>query len=363
MNENPSTDELITEEKETPTLINDPFYKKYKLHLSIAAAVLVVGVSALAHYKNEKVKEELIRSISEYQQGLVLIGAEMKYNSIECSGIFTTDCEVEKIAFSMMGQEQLSISSLRIGDVEAMGKFKGFGKGEEVDSSIDIEAKGVALPQPIIAQLIAQNVNNAFQQNTLSKLSSIDMELKADVVGNSMHLKELDVEKFKIDNAIMPLEFSMKAREISSEAPDSMILERFALHAENKAISDVTYESVKSFVDTLNTEEKGLFLKEFGLTPAQINDRAKASKAINDAIAKRFESDLPSTSGIVEKELIRAMIEMLKGEADTISLEGKNKNDLTMVQIQEVLQKSSTMSEAEAKKYMDDKFQLEVTTD
>lgn len=57
------------------------------------------------------------------------------------------------------------------------------------------------------------------------------------------------------------------------------------------------------------------------------------------------------------------MIKMLQGEIDTISLEGKNKNDLTMVQIQEALQKSSTMSEAEAKKYLDDKFQVEVTTD
>lgn len=175
-----------------------------------------------------------------------------------------------------------------------------------------------------------------------------------------MHLKHLNIDSLRIDNAIMPIEFTMKARDVSSQAPDSMILETFALHAENRSISDVTYESVKSFVDTLSTTDQAVFLKEFGLSPEDMKDRKKAAAAINTAIAKRFESDLPSTSGVVEKELIRAMIQMLKGDEDMISLEGKNQNNLTMVQIQNALQQSSTMSEEEAKKFMDDKFKIEV---
>lgn len=342
---------------------NEPFYKKYKIHLSVAAAIVVVGVSALSHYKNEKVKEELIKSLSEYQNTLVLMGGEMKYDGIDCSGIITTDCEIEAIKFSMLGQEQLSIGSLRLGDVESLSEFKAFSKGESVKTSINIEADEVALPKPIIAQIIAQNVSNAFQQNTLSKLSSINLAFKGEVEGSQMHLKHLEIDQFRIDNAIMPLEFSMSARDVSSSAPDSMILDNFALTIENRAISDVTYESVKSFVDTLKEEEKGIFLKEFALSSQEMNDRKKASDAINNAIAKRFEADLPTTPGIVEKELTRAIIKMLKGQTDTIVLEGKNQNDLTMVRIQNALQQSSTMSEAEAEKYMADKFKIDVRVD
>ncbi|MFZ2891234.1 hypothetical protein [Sulfuricurvum sp.] len=342
---------------------NEPFYKKYIIHLSVAAAVIVVGVSAFSHYKNERVKGELIKALSEYQDSLVLMGGEMKYDSIDCSGIISTDCEIEALKFSMLGQEQLSIGSLRLGDVESLSEFKAFSKGESVKASFDIEADEVALPKPIIAQMIAQNVSNAFQQNTLSKLSSINFAFKGEVEGNQMHLKHLEIDQFRLDNAIMPLEFSMSARDVSSSAPDSMILEEFALSMENRAIGDVTYESVKSFVDSLQEEEKGIFLKEFALTPADMSDRKKASVAINNAIAKRFEADLPATSGIVEKELIRAMVKMLKGQTDTIVLEGKNQNDLTMVKIQSALQQSSTMSEEEAAKYMSDKFKIEVKAD
>ena len=342
---------------------NEPFYKKYKIHFSVAAAVIVVAVSALSHYKNEKVKAELIKSLSEYQDSLVVMGGEMKYESVDCSGIIATDCEIKALKFSMLGQEQLSIGSIRLGDVESLSEFKAFSKGESVKASFDIEADEVALPKPIIAQMIAQNVSNAFQQNTLSKLSSINLAFKGEVEGTQMHLKHLEIDQFRLDNAIMPLEFSMSARDVSSSAPDSMILEEFALSMENRAIGDVTYESVKSFVDSLQEEEKGIFLKEFALTPVDMNDRKKASIAINNAIAKRFEADLPTTSGIVEKELIRAMVKMLKGQTDTIVLEGKNQNDLTMVKIQSALQQSSTMSEEEAAKYMEDKFKIEVNAD
>lgn len=343
---------------------NEPFYKKYKIHLSVAAAVLVVGVTALAHYKNEQVKEELVKAISQYQEGLVLIGGEMSYKSIDCGGIITTDCEIETIKFSIMGQEQLSIGSLRLGNVEDLAKFKGFAQaGENIKASIDIEADEVALPKAMIAQLIAQNVSNAFQQNTLTKLSSINLALKGEVEGNAMHIKHLEIDSFQIDNAIMPLEFSMRARDVSSQAPDAMILEEFTLTLENRAISDVTYESVKSFTDTLQKDDKAIFLKEFALTPADMNDRKKASSAINAAIAKRFESDLPNTPGVVEKDLIRAMIQMLKGEIEEISLEGENQNNLSMVQIQNALQQSSTMKDSEARKFMEDKFKIEVEVD
>lgn len=351
-------EELPVEEK-----TNEPFYKKYKLQLSLAAAVLVVGTSALAHYKNEQVKEELVKAIGEYQESLVLIGGEMSYNSIDCSGIITTDCEIETIKFSIMGQEQLSIGSLRLGNVEELAEFKAFGKGENVEASIDIEADEVALPKPIIGQMIAQNVSNAFQQSTLGKLSTINLALHGEVEGNSMHIKHLQIDQFRIDNAIMPLEFSMSAREVSSAAPDSMILEEFALTVENRAISDVTYESVKSFTDTLQKEEQTIFLKEFSLSPSSLNDKEKASIAINAAIAKRFEADLPNTPGVVEKDLIRAMIQMLKGEVDEITLQGKNQKELSMVQIQNALLQSSTMSDEEARKFMDDKFKLEIEAD
>ncbi len=362
MNEPLPLEENLNQEQQPQDHINEPFYKKYKIHLSVAGALLIVGMSAFSHYKNERVKEELIKSLDQYAQNLTLMGGELKYDAVDCSGIFSSDCEIEKISLSMLGQEQLSLQSLRLGDVESLAKFKTFGEGENVDASIDIEAKGLALPKPIIAQLIASNVSNAFQQNTITKLSTIDLSLKGEVEGNTMHLKHLTIDSLRLDNAIMPIEFSMKAKEVSSQAPDSMVLEEFALRTENRSISDVTYESVKSFVSTLSAGDQAVFLKEFSLSPADMNDRAKATKAINDAMAKRFEADLPSTPGVVEKELIRAMAKMLKGEAESITLEGKNQNNLTMVQIQNALQQSSTMSEEEAKKFMDDKFRIEVET-
>lgn len=352
-------DEVLSAEENT----NKPFYIKYKIHLSIAAAIIAVSVSALTHYKNEKVKEELLKAISEYQQGLLLSGGEMKYERLECSGIISTDCEIEGIKFSVMGQEQLSIGSLRLGNVEELSELKAFSEGKSVDASIDIEAKDVALPKPMLAQMIAQNVSNAFQQNTMSKLSTVSFSIKGDMEGSAQNLKHLNIECFRIDNAIMPLEFSMSARNVSNSSPDSMILEFFALSMENRAISDVTYESVKSFIDTLQDNEKEVFLKEFNLTLSDMNDRKKASHSINAGIAKHFESDLPNTSGVIEKDLIRAMIQMLKGEIDEITLEGENQKELTMIQLQNVLQNSSGMNDEEARKFMDDKFKLEVETD
>ena len=363
MNETLPVEENQIETNSVEAKQNEPFFKKYKIYLSVAAAVLVVGVSAFAHYKNERVKEELVKSLSEYQESLLLMGGELKYEAIECSGIISTDCEIRALKFSMMGQEQLSIASLRLGDVASLAELKAFSKGESVSTSIDIEADEVALPKPIIGQMIAQNVSNAFQQSTLSKLSSINLVFKGEIEGTQMHLKHLEIDQFRIDNPIMPLEFSMSAHEVSSTAPDSMILEKFALGIENRAISDITYESVKSFADTLGEEEKAIFLKEFSLTSSDMNERKKASIAINNAIAKRFEADLSTTSGMVEKELIGAMIKMLKGEIETIVLEGKNKNDLTMIQVQDALRQSSTMTAPEAEKYMADKFKIEVEVD
>jgi hypothetical protein len=350
-------------EPKTEITPNEPFYKKYKLPLSIAAAVVVVGIGALSHYKNERVKEELIKAIGEYQQQMVLIGAEMQYDGIECGGIIATDCEIKAIKFSMMGEEQLSVGSLRLGDVEEFSKFKAFGKGESISASVDIEADEVALPKALIAQMIVQNVSNAFQQNTLEKLRTINLSFKGEIEGNQMNLKHLNIDQFRLDNAIMPIEFSMSAREVSSQTPDSMILEDFALTLENRAIADVTFESVKAFVDALPNDDKAIFLKEFSLVPVDMNDKAKASTAINVAIAKRFEADLPNASGVVEKDLIRAMIQMLKGETKEIALKGENQKDLSMAQIQNALLQSASMSEEAGRKFMEDKFELSVEAD
>jgi hypothetical protein len=351
------------EESKPEAIKETPFYQKYKIHLSIAAAVLVVATSAASYYKNTKIKDELINAMKEYQEGLVMIGGEMKYDSIECGGLIATDCEIKGIKLSVMGQEQFSIGSLRLGDVGELSELKTFSEGKDIDASFDIEADEVVLPKPLLAQLIAQNVSNAFQQSTLDKLNSINFALKGDVEGHSMHVKRLEVDQLRIDNAIMPFEFSMDAREIKSETPDSMILESFELGIENRAVSDVTYESVKRFADGLNPQEQGVFLKEFGLSAADLNDKAKAAKAINSAIAKRFESDLTSASGVAEKDLIQAMVKMLKGETSTIALIGQNQKELTMAQIQNALIQSATMGDAEGRKFMEDKFKIEVSTD
>lgn len=360
MNEEKKTEEQSNEKSPKNWLST---LKRYKLHLSVAAAVLVVSGSALVHYKNERVQEELVKAIDEYRKGLLLIGAEIGYDALGCSGIFSTDCEIEGIKLSMLGQEQLSIKSLRLGNVEDLEALKGFSEGKSVNASIDIEIDEAVLPKPFIAQLVAQNVSNAFQQNTLDKLSTLSLALKADIEGSSALIQRLAIDCLKIDNAIMPIEFAMEASDIAGGSPESMVLRNFSLSAENRAISDVTYESVNSFALQLSPEEKNLFLKEFGLRPADMGDKTKASQAINAAIAKRFETDLATTSGVVEKELIRAMIAMLKGDVGEIVLKGENKERYTMAQVQSFLLRSSGMKEEEAKQFMEDKFVIEVETD
>lgn len=362
MNEILPIAETQKEDKLIQNISTEPFLKKYKLHLSIATAILVVGVTAFSHYKNDRLKGELITSMGDYQKSLMLIGGEMKYRAIECSGIISTECNIEDISLSMLGEEQFFIKSLHLGYVEDLGELREYGEGKSVDASIDIELSGVTLPPPLIAQIVAQNVGNTFQKSTLEKLRTLDLALEGEIEGSSAFIKHLEIDRFRIDNTIMPIEFSMEAREISSAKPDSMILEHFALNAENKAISDVTYESVKSFLDTLHPSEQGAFLKEFSLIPTDMKDKKKASRAINNAIAKRFESDLKLTQGSIEKELIRAMMKILQGTASEVTLAGENQNDLTIAQVQNALVQSSAMNEENAQKFMGDKFKLEVET-
>lgn len=356
-------EEITHEQAESPAKSWKTTVQRYKIQLSVAAAVIVVGVSALSHYKNGLAEEKLVQSITEYQTGLTMVGGEMKYDALGCSGLLSTDCEIEGISLSMLGQEQLSIKALRMNNVEELEAMQGFGEGKEVKASIDIEIDDVALPRMLIAQMVAQNVSNAFQQNTLEKLGTLSLVFKGKIDGSSALINTLEIESLKIDNEIMPIEFSMEAGNIAGGSPDSMVLQKFSLKAENRAISDVTYESVKSFAEQLTPEDKTLFLKEFGLAPGDMNDKAKASEAINIAIAKRFETDLSSTPGIVEKELIKAIISMLKGESDAIVLKGENKEHYTMAQIQQFLIRSSQMGEKEAKKFMEDKFVIEVETE
>ncbi len=362
MNETLPAEEAVVETKPSSEP-REPFYRKYKLHLSIASALLVVGVGAFSHYKNEKVKEELTKAIGEYQKNLVLVGGEMTHGEIGCSGIISTDCTIENIRLSMLGQEQLSIKKLRLGEVEELESLRGFSEGKEVKAAIDIEIEEVSLPRMLLAQMVADNVSNAFQQSTLEKLGTLNLALEGEIDGSPSKVNAIRIERLLIDNAIMPIEFAMEARDVVSGNPDSMVLERFSLSVRNRAIADVTYESVNSFVQMLKPEEKGIFLKEFGLKPADMADRAKASRSINEAIAKRFENDLEMTPGIVEKEMIRSIIAMLKGEQDEIILKAENKNGHTMAQIQQFLLQSAAMSEAEAKTFMEDKFVIEVKAD
>lgn len=363
MNDTLPIAEMQKEEQLIQERSTELFFKKYKRHISIVIAIVVVGVSAFSHYKNDRLKEELIGSISEYQKSLMLIGGEMKYRTIECGGIISTECDIEDISLSMLGEEQFSVKSFHIGDVEDLRELSRYGEGKSVDASIDIELKQVTLPLPLIAQIVGQNIGNAFQESALERLKTMDFALEGEIEGSSAFIKHIEIDRFRIDNSIMPLEFSMKAREISSEKPDSMILERFALNAQDRAISDVTYESVKRFLDTLHPNEKGLFLKEFSLLPADMKNKEKASSAINKAIAKRFENDLKQTQGSIEKELIRAMMKILEGSAKEATLAGENQNDLTIAQVQRALAQSSAMNEEEARMFMDNKFKLEVQVD
>lgn len=356
-------EEIIeTGTKESVCKRSKEILKRYKIPLSVGAAVMIVAVGALSHYKNERAKEELEKAIAEYQKTLVGIGGELHYGGVECSGIFSTDCTLDNIKVSILGQEQLSITSLRFGDVAQLRTLKGLSKGEKVKASIDIDARHVILPKPLMAQMVARNVSNAFQENTLARLNAFDLAFQADMEGTSSLLDHFEIGKLRIDNNVMPIEFSMKADKVAADNPDSMVLQNFSLSLEDRAISDVTFESVKSFLKTLPAQDQESFLKEFSLTPKDMQDKAKASKVINAAIAKQFEGDLAMTPGIVEKELTRAVIKILRGDAREITLRGENQNNLSLGDIQKALEQTVTMDDEAAQKYMKDKFDIEVKT-
>ncbi len=337
--------------------------RRYKIPLSITAAIVVVAVSAAAHYKNERVKEELSKAIERYQKNLLQIGGELSYESLECSGLFSTECEIGGIKGSVLGEEQFSIQSLRLGKVEEFEKLQSFIKGGDAKAKIDISVEQIALPKPILAQIVQENVAGPFQHDTLEKLSTLDLALEGEIEGSKGVIESLELERLKIDNAIMPIEFSMKARNIAMGMPDAMILDRFALKVHNKAIADVTYESVKSFAATLQPEDKAIFLKEFGLQPSDLDNKEKASRAINAGIARQFENDLKSAHGAVEKELIGAIASLLKGETDEIELSGENKKGLSMVQLQNTLMQSSIMDDERSKQFLEEQFEVKIKTD
>jgi len=337
--------------------------KRYKVPLSIGAAFIIVGVSALAHYKNERLKEELIRSIGEYGQSLALIGADLTYGSVECSGIFSTDCDIDTLRFSLLGQEQMSVKSLHLGNLEGYKALKEFSEGKAVNASIAVEAKEIVLPKPLIAQMVAQNVSGLFQDKTLEKLHTLNLAFRGEFEGESSKMEHLSIDHLRIDNAIMPVEFSMEAKELSSESAETMVLESFSLSVENRAISDVTYESVKKVYDTLDAEDKTLLLKEFSLKPEDFGDRAKAAAAINAAIAKQMESDAQKIRGGVEKDLIQGIAKVLRGEAKTIRIVGENHGNLPLSEVQNLLSQSSGMDEKEARRFMEDKFTIDVELD
>lgn len=176
-------------------------------------------------------------------------------------------------------------------------------------------------------------------------------------------MEHLSIDHLRIDNAIMPVEFSMEAKELSSESAETMVLESFSLSVENRAISDVTYESVKKVYDTLDAEDKTLLLKEFSLKPEDFGDRAKAAAAINAAIAKQMESDAQKIRGGVEKDLIQGIAKVLRGEAKTIRIVGENHGNLPLSEVQNLLSQSSGMDEKEARRFMEDKFTIDVELD
>ena len=127
-----------------------------------------------------------------------------------------------------------------------------------------------------------------------------------------------------------------------------------------KSIYTLKIQQNKLEQASFRLKERDRILFETCMSALKKNNKEKASVAINTAIAKRFEADLQTTSGVIEKELIRTIIQMLRGEIDEIVLRGENQNNLTMVQIQTALQQSSSMSDDTAHTYMEDKFTIEV---
>jgi len=313
------------------------WFHKYKLPLSVIGAVVLVGVSAVVDYKNTKAEEEVVKVISEYQKSLLGVGGEIKYDSVECSGIFSIQCDISNVSVSFLGQEQLSAKVIRFGDIEEFTQMEQLKEGKTIEMDFDFSAEELSLPKPMIAEVVRQNVSEAFAQNTLEKLQTIDVEIEGTFIGSNTHIEKIELDHLNLENAIMPIRVSLVGRNVSTEYIESMVLESFSIEFENKAIADVTFESIVQFSKMLPSSEQRLFLKNFNLEPDDLKERAKASRTINNALADEFEMELKQASGTTQHQLIEALIKVLRKEADTITIEVKNEKSVKFEELQKIL--------------------------
>jgi len=310
---------------------------KNKLAVSIISAVLLVGTSAVVDYKNTRAEEEVIKVIAEYQKSLMGVGGEIKYDSVECSGIFNTQCDIENVLISFLGQEQLSAKVIRFGDIAEFTQMEQLKEGKTIELDFDFSAEELSLPKPMIAEMVRQNVSEAFAQNTLERLQNIDLHIEGTFIGSNTHIEKIELDHLNLENEIMPIRVSLVGRDLSTESIESMVLESFSIEFENKAIGDVTFESISQFAKMLPLSEQRLFLKNFNLEPNDLKERAKASRIINNAIADEFETELKQASGRTQHQLIEALIKVLRNETDTVTIEVKNENAVRFTELQNML--------------------------
>lgn len=316
-----------------------------RILVSVIGAVAVVIISALVHYKNAKAEEEVIKAISEYQKTLLGVGGEIHYDSVECSGIFDTQCDINEISISFLGQEQLSAKVIRFGDIAEFAKMEELKEGKDIEMDFDFSAQELSLPKPMMAEMVRQNVSEAFAQNTLEKLQTIDIELKGTFKGNNSMIDTLELDHLNIDNMIMPIRISLVGRNVSSESLEKMVLDSFSITFEDKAISDVTYESIAQFAKLLSAEEQELFLKNFKLVPKDLQERAKASRIINNTLADELESELKQATGKTQHQLIEALVKILRKEAEEVTIQVQNDKGVSFEVLQKILSESNGENE------------------
>lgn len=310
---------------------------KNKFVVSAVVAVILVGLSAFADYKNSKAEEEVIKVIAQYQKTLLAVGGEIKYDSVECSGIFSTQCDINKVSVSFLGQEQLSAKVIRFGDIGEFARMKELKEGKTIEMDFDLSAQELSLPKPMVAEMVRQNVSEAFAQNTVEKLQNVDIEIEGTFTGNNTHIQKLELDHLDIENEIMPIRLSLVGRDISPDSLESMTLESFSIEFEDKAIADVTFESIAQFAKMLPDTEQRIFLKNFKLVPDDLKERAKASRIINNVLADEFETELKLSSGETQHRLIEALIKVLRHEADTVTIEVKNEKSVPFTDLQKMV--------------------------
>ncbi len=224
-------------------------------------AVAIIAVIALVQYKNSKIESEIIAFLDDSNANASKLGASLEYSSVKCNGLISTDCSVKNLELGTLFFEKMSIDEININGVEKLEGFKKISSNESSNAAFDLEIKNLYVPDSLLSMMLNDMSEDYAQDSLLSIFQNVDIALKGDVDGDGAYFKTLNIDKFRMNNNLMPFEFSMKARELDVAEPMGMLLDSMVVETEYKDMDFLSRIISGVYDDVSNDELKTLALE------------------------------------------------------------------------------------------------------